>query len=242
MRWDPDQWAQVYESPRRSGLPFVFRRGAQIAREECLALATPGELWADVGCGTGHLAADLARAGLEVVGVDSDPEMVDFARRRFAHATGPRGPRFETAPAERLPFGDGTLDGLVATALAGVLDDLDGFLREARRTLRHGGIAAISFTNRSSALHAIRGATRRPGAEAQIDRAIRLYRAREAKRALEAAGMMVREIRFYNYFLSTARHMVPPRPLALTIERIAGDRVGARVARNFLAVASKPGD
>jgi len=238
MRWEPDQWARIYDSPRCSGQPFVFRHGAAIARQECLARAAPGELWADVGCGTGHLAADLAQSGLQVVAVDSDPEMVDFARRRFAHATGPGGPRFETALAERLPFGDGTLDGLVATSLAGVLDDLEGFLREARRTLRGGGTAAIGFTNRSSALHAIRAVARRPSPHAQTDRTIRLYTAREASRALETAGLMVREIRFYNYFLSTARHMFPPRRLALSIERISSGRIGERVARNFLAVAS----
>jgi ubiquinone/menaquinone biosynthesis C-methylase UbiE len=238
MRWDPDQWAEIYESPSRSGQPFVFRRGTAIARQECLARAAPGELWADVGCGPGHVASELARAGLRVVGVDSDPEMIAFARRRFGREN---GPRFESAPAERLPFADGALDGLVATSLAGVLDDLEGFLAEARRALRDGGTAAISFTNRSSALHPIQAAISRRGAEARAEPAIRLYTPREASSALAAAGLRVREIRFYNYFLSSARHMFPPPSLALRMERIPGDRIGARVARNFLAVAARPG-
>ena len=36
----------------------------------------------DAGCGTGRVARELARCGLDVVGVDIDPEMLDTARRK----------------------------------------------------------------------------------------------------------------------------------------------------------------
>jgi len=36
----------------------------------------------DAGCGTGRIARELARRGVEVVGVDLDPEMLATARRR----------------------------------------------------------------------------------------------------------------------------------------------------------------
>ena len=36
----------------------------------------------DAGCGTGRVAAELARRGIEVVGVDADPDMLARARRR----------------------------------------------------------------------------------------------------------------------------------------------------------------
>ncbi len=35
----------------------------------------------DAGCGTGRVAIELARRGIEVVGVDVDPAMLDVARR-----------------------------------------------------------------------------------------------------------------------------------------------------------------
>ncbi len=35
----------------------------------------------DAGCGTGRVAAELARRGIEVVGVDVDPSMLEVARR-----------------------------------------------------------------------------------------------------------------------------------------------------------------
>ena len=36
----------------------------------------------DAGCGTGRVAAELARRGVAAVGVDSDPEMIDAARAK----------------------------------------------------------------------------------------------------------------------------------------------------------------
>lgn len=36
----------------------------------------------DAGCGTGRLAIELARRGLDVVGVDADPDMIERAWRR----------------------------------------------------------------------------------------------------------------------------------------------------------------
>lgn len=36
----------------------------------------------DAGCGTGRVAIELARRGLDVVGVDVDPEMLSAARRK----------------------------------------------------------------------------------------------------------------------------------------------------------------
>lgn len=36
----------------------------------------------DAGCGTGRVGRELARRGLDVVGVDLDPEMLATARRK----------------------------------------------------------------------------------------------------------------------------------------------------------------
>lgn len=36
----------------------------------------------DAGCGTGRIGRELARRGLEVVGVDVDPAMIEVARRK----------------------------------------------------------------------------------------------------------------------------------------------------------------
>lgn len=39
----------------------------------------------DAGCGTGRVAVELARRGVDVVGVDLDPDMLAVARRKAPH-------------------------------------------------------------------------------------------------------------------------------------------------------------
>jgi SAM-dependent methyltransferase len=41
----------------------------------------------DAGCGTGRVAIELARRGMEAVGVDLDPQMLDTARRKAPELT-----------------------------------------------------------------------------------------------------------------------------------------------------------
>jgi SAM-dependent methyltransferase len=47
-----------------------------------LAMTMPAESVVDIGCGTGQLAVELARRGLQVTGVDPSPAMLAVARRR----------------------------------------------------------------------------------------------------------------------------------------------------------------
>ncbi len=239
MRLDPDEWAAIYDSRRCTGQAFVFRHGAEVAREACLARATPDEQWVDVGCGTGHLAAELAAAGLGVTGVDSDPKMVRAAELRFVSERDSGRLRFEAADAGRLPFGDGTLDGVVATSLVGCLEESTAFFREVHRVLRPGGYAVITFTNRASVLHAIGGLAAARRRRSPLYLPVRLYSTREAVLELERAALLAVEIRYYNCFLSTDSGMLPPRPFALLLERSLNNPAGKAVARNFLAVATK---
>jgi trans-aconitate methyltransferase len=48
--------------------------------------AQPGETVLDLGCGTGELAAKIAETGATVIGIDSDPAMIQAARQRLPSA------------------------------------------------------------------------------------------------------------------------------------------------------------
>src|SRR6195256_3429290 len=107
-RLDPAEWAQVHD--RREARHFAFWRAVELAREVCAERVRPGELWLDVGCGPGHLAAALARLGARVVGLDLDPLMACYAQRRW------RRP-FTAADAALLPVADRSCAGIVAVSL-----------------------------------------------------------------------------------------------------------------------------
>lgn len=68
----------------------------------------PGDRVLDVGCGPGRHAHALARAGLEVLGVDISAEFVDLAR-----AARVEGATFRRLDARSLPF-DGEFDAVIS--------------------------------------------------------------------------------------------------------------------------------
>jgi SAM-dependent methyltransferase len=53
---------------------------------DLLASLGPGSVL-DAGCGTGRVAVELVRRGIDVVGVDADPDMLERARRRRPDVT-----------------------------------------------------------------------------------------------------------------------------------------------------------
>jgi len=70
--WD----AALYESKHS----FVWKYGADLL--EVLA-PQPGERILDLGCGTGHLTAQIAATGARVVGIDNAPSMIEQARKNY---------------------------------------------------------------------------------------------------------------------------------------------------------------
>jgi ubiquinone/menaquinone biosynthesis C-methylase UbiE len=93
----------------------------------------------DLGCGTGALSVPLAEAGLRVIGVDGDPDVLARARAR-AQAAGVEL-ELREGLADALPLPDGHVDRVVCSL---VLHHLDPpakarALAEARRVLRPRG-------------------------------------------------------------------------------------------------------
>ncbi|NMD57108.1 MULTISPECIES: class I SAM-dependent methyltransferase [Tsukamurella] len=72
-----DLYAETFPDPYQ----FPIERHAAAAFAEAAA-ERPGRT-VDVGCGLGHVAADLAERGLDVVGVDPSAGMLTHARRLY---------------------------------------------------------------------------------------------------------------------------------------------------------------
>jgi ubiquinone/menaquinone biosynthesis C-methylase UbiE len=103
----------------------------------------------ELGCGTAHFGARLARQGARVVGVDPTPAQLDTARRMMA-STGIEFPLVE-APAESVPLPDASFDLAVSDYGASLWADPRKWIPEAARLLRPGG--RMLFLTTSSLAH-----------------------------------------------------------------------------------------
>ncbi len=104
----------------------------------------PGAKVADIGCGAGDDAAQLATmVGPEgmATGVDASEAMIDEAAKRLA---GTPGLSFARAAVEHLPFDDASLDAIRADRLLIHVADPGAAIAEMLRVLKPGGQIALS--------------------------------------------------------------------------------------------------
>jgi SAM-dependent methyltransferase len=227
MRLDPAAWALVHDRPEPRH--FAFRRGLELCLERCGPRMLPGALWIDVGAGTGHLSHALAGRGARVVGLDLDPAMALYARRRWSQP-------FAVSAARSLALRDGACAGVVAISLLGCLPDaadLAGFLGEAARVLAPGGTLCLSAMNRHSRLLATAKlwgwpARLRSGRYTAYDPAA-------LAGELRRAGFVLEEQVFYGHFLAAGR-LVLARP---EMERASPPSARDSWARQFLLLARR---
>lgn len=126
--------------PTNPGYARMFRdREATLVELVRRSLPEQGGRVLDLGAGDGSLAKVVQRAGMPIqrwVGVDLDP-----AAMAAASAAIPWGDFFE-ASADRLPFGEGTFDVVVASTLFSSLPSRgleDGVASEIAHVLRPSG-------------------------------------------------------------------------------------------------------
>ncbi len=73
MAWDGDRYQERFDALADSGLDMH-------GEARFVAAMAPRSVL-DAGCGTGRVAIELARRGVEVVGADLEPSMIATARR-----------------------------------------------------------------------------------------------------------------------------------------------------------------
>ena len=94
----------------------------------------------DVGCGEGRFAAELARAGAEVVGIDAAAEPLRRARRHHPELVDLR----QVPAVGPWPLEDASFDAVWAGEVIEHVADTAGWLSELRRVLRSGGLLLLS--------------------------------------------------------------------------------------------------
>jgi SAM-dependent methyltransferase len=140
---DPAAYEDWYHTPR----------GRWIGDREFMLLQRllrtgAGDSLLDAGCGTGYFSRRFARLGLEVTGIDPDPEVLNFARQQGSDIHYLQGNALE------LPFPDNAFDYTIAVTSLCFIDDPVQALREMWRVTRHS--LALGLLNRHSLLHWIK--------------------------------------------------------------------------------------
>jgi SAM-dependent methyltransferase len=116
---------------------FMGRYSALLAPQLAdLAEVRAGSRVVDVGCGPGALTRELLARGAEVAAADPSAPFVAAARQRHPEAD------VRQAPAEGLPFADGSFDAALAQLSVHFMADPVAGLREMRRVTRAGGRVA----------------------------------------------------------------------------------------------------
>ena len=135
-----DQWDEI-----RSGYFTEHMRDAAIAK----AQLPPHAVVADVGAGTGFVAAGLASRADRVVSFDASPEMLAVARRNLARFD---NVEFRQARGDQLPVTDEMFDGVFANMYLHHAPDPLAAIKEMARVLRspdavsghRGGVLCIT--------------------------------------------------------------------------------------------------
>jgi ubiquinone/menaquinone biosynthesis C-methylase UbiE len=125
----------------RAAAPDQVRLHAELLR---LASLQPGNTAVEIGCGTGPLLVELARAvgpSGRAIGVEPQPVLARFARERLAREGLDSIAEVRTGPAEALDLSDAQADACLAqTVLLHILDGVrERALAEMIRAVRPGG-------------------------------------------------------------------------------------------------------
>jgi SAM-dependent methyltransferase len=212
----PDHWFEaVADHLGPAYLRYSFTKGTdqEVAfLIEAMGLR-PGMRLLDVGCGPGRHAHALARAGIDVVGVDISQRFVELAT-----ATAPPGATFLRADARDLTF-DAEFDAAIslcqgAFGLAGgpgaPLDGDGAVLTGMARALRPNGMLAVSafsayfmlrfledqdtFDAEAGVNHERTVVKDEHGGDAEVDLWTTCFTPRELRLLAAAAGLEVRHV------------------------------------------------
>src|SRR4051812_44939338 len=138
-----DQYAPFYdwENARTLG-----RRDVPFWRRIALGAAGPV---LELGCGTGRISLPLARAGIDLVGVDRSAGMLARAAKRRSRQRPPTGLTLARADIRALPFENGAFSMVLAPygILQSLLDDddLKATLDSVARVIAPGGLFGVDL-------------------------------------------------------------------------------------------------
>lgn len=183
----------------------------------------------DVGCGSGVLACELARRGIETVGIDGAAGMLQIARS----AASARGLNNVSFREHRLPLADTTgfrrADLVVSSSAIEYLDSIPDALRFLHDLLAPGGVVIFSVSNLDSiSRRLVRAVHRLTGRPRYLSFLRHFLTVEQLRAALEAAHLSYLE---HGYFGRADR-----------LNRVLGAVVAPRYSSNMIIMAARRED
>ena len=139
--WD----ARLYDEKHA----FVWEKAKGLVE---LLAPKPGEHILDMGCGTGHLTAEIASRA-NVLGIDRSAEMIAEAKKQHPHL------EFQIADATELAFND-QFDAVFSNAVLHWIHEPEKVVRGVTRALRLGGRFVVEFGGRGNIARFVAAVTR----------------------------------------------------------------------------------
>lgn len=139
-----DSYYAQMERDRFSNAFTYGRHKVDVVLDDELRKLAPGARVLDVGCGTGVYLKRFAAMGLEPVGVEPAPGMLETARRDNP------GLEIKLGVATELPFADASFDAVTAIEVLRYLhvEDVRRSFSEMLRVLKPGGFVFVTLVNR----------------------------------------------------------------------------------------------
>jgi 2-polyprenyl-3-methyl-5-hydroxy-6-metoxy-1,4-benzoquinol methylase len=188
-----------YRALREGRAPQRFWHWAKLSEASRLLAVRPGHRVLDVGCGSGLLAASLARQrGTQVTGIDINESAIAFARSKF------RRPNldFQLGLVDELKIADGSVDRIAFLEVIEHITPRQGVevLRGFRRLLRPGGRVVVTTPNGASPWPLVEWSLDFFGLVPQLagEQHVALYNRWSLERTARRAGLRLADYRTIN--------------------------------------------
>jgi trans-aconitate methyltransferase len=141
------QWnANLYDEKHS----FVWKMAAALLE---LLEAKSGERILDLGCGTGHLTAQIAETGAHVIGIDKSPDMIQQARQKYPSL------QFEVMDAREIAFPE-SFDAVFSNATLHWIKEPERAITGIAKSLRSGGRFVAEFGGKGNTQELLNAAER----------------------------------------------------------------------------------
>jgi ubiquinone/menaquinone biosynthesis C-methylase UbiE len=120
-----------------------------------------GQLWLDLGCGSGVLTRELIKRGARVVALDGSPSMLEAALRSVDIAASAQV-TFQQGDAQDLSWSEPcAFDGVLCSSVVEYVEDEDELMRQVGRVLKNNGLLIISMPPKRSVVRTVLKVLRR---------------------------------------------------------------------------------